>query len=90
MTEEHYFGEWVPFENEEEKQDARKYLELWKKFILKKLNIMNQIHADHWIEREFVYDMYLNTYPYQTLGLKICLTGDLPRNFGYLTPRELG
>lgn len=32
-----FYGEWVPYDDEEDKEDAILYLKLWKKFILRKL-----------------------------------------------------
>jgi hypothetical protein len=50
---------------------------------------MNQIHADHWIERD-VEPLQFCISPYKTLALKICLKGEYPELAGYLKPRELG
>jgi len=33
-----WYGEWVFFDNDEEKKEAEEYLRLWKKFILKRLH----------------------------------------------------
>lgn len=31
-----WYGEWVPYENSDEREEALQYLKLWKKFFLKK------------------------------------------------------
>jgi len=88
MTEEkdlHWFGEWVPFEDDEEKEEAIKYLTLWKKYLLKKFSTMTQFGHDQIIVRPCN-----GILSYHKIGIKICLKGNFPSDYGYLSPRELG
>lgn len=90
---EHWFAEWVYFENDEEKEDAYKYLALWKKFLLRKLKGMIQKGDDQIIIRSYSYSESMSpiTYPnLPTIGIKICMEGEYPKCFGYLDPKELG
>ena len=68
----HFFGEWVFFDDEEEKEDAYKYLALWKKFILKRLPDMEQIGYDQIVIKA--------GFPSNTLGIKIEMKGKVPEN----------
>lgn len=77
-----FYGEWVYFDNEVEKKEAIEYLNLWKKFMIKKLPDMKQKGKDQFVERNFP-----NT---STLGLKICMFSDVQDNLGYIKPNELG
>ena len=61
-----FFGEWVFYETSEEYEDAIKYLQLWKKFILKKLYYLEQIGVDHIILKNDIHGTGKNT-----LGIKI-------------------
>jgi hypothetical protein len=69
---EHFYGEWVRYDNEEEKIEAEQYLKLWKKFFLKKLPEEMEFVEDHLIDR-----------PIGTLMMK-SLTHDEPSKFGTL------
>lgn len=88
----HWFGEWVPiygvFYNDEEK--AREFLKSWKESLLAKLHTMTQFGEDHWIEREIDCCPVDARQPFKTIGLKVCLKGNFPCNYGYFSPRELG
>ena len=35
----HFFGEWVEYRNDEEKEEAKQYLLLWKKFFIRKASL---------------------------------------------------
>lgn len=61
----YFFKEWVFFDSEDEKKDAEKYLDLWKKFIIKKNQDLRFVD-DQIIERDF---SHLNSR--KTLGIKI-------------------
>lgn len=77
----HYFGEWVEYRNEEEKIEAKQYLELWKKFFIRKIPTL-----------EFVEETFIDRPKYEcwggavrnsvkaTLGLKICMKGEKSDN----------
>ncbi len=69
--ESNFFGEWVIFENEEEKEDAYKYLALWKKFMLKRWRNMEQVGNDQIVLRNNIEDFNGNKVPIMTLGIKI-------------------
>lgn len=94
MTEkEHWFGEWVYFENDEEREDVYKYLTLWKRFLLRKLSGMTQKGSDQIILRpsnctESMDSLTYNNLP--TIGIKICMVGEYPDCFGYLSSKEIG
>lgn len=62
-----YFGEWVEYSDEEDRKEAKKYLDLWKKFALRKLMKEGNYHGETWIDRPN--ENYPNTLP--TLGIKI-------------------
>ncbi len=76
----HFFGEWVYFENDEEKEDAYKYLALWKKFMLKRLRNMEQVGHDQIVLRNNIEDFNRKIIPTMTLGIKIEMKGKLPEN----------
>lgn len=46
-----FYGEWVPYESEEEQEEALTYLALWKKFLLKKLCSLEQVGGDQIVIR---------------------------------------
>lgn len=75
-----FFGEWVYFDNEEEKEDAYKYLALWKKFMLKKLPDMEQVGQDQIVLRTYTENMIGQKFPINTLGIKIEMIGKKPEN----------
>ncbi len=76
-----FFGEWVYFENDEEKEDAYKYLALWKKFMLKRLRDMEQVGHDQIILRNNIEDYNGKIIPTMTLGIKIEMKGKLQENY---------
>lgn len=80
---EHFFGEWVEYHNEEEKLQARQYLELWKKFFLRKIPNLEFVE-EQFIDRTNIFPISLNGYmtgpSNSTLGLKICMKGKKPEN----------
>ena len=71
QTESGFYGEWAYFENDEEKEDAYKYLVLWKKFMLKKLSGLKQKGHDHIVLRPNIFDS-----GFSTLGIKIEMVRD--------------
>lgn len=64
----HFFREWVYFTNPEERQQAYDYLNLWKKFHLKRFPDLEQVGEDSWVENKDVFQLGVNT-----LGLKIAM-----------------
>jgi hypothetical protein len=66
-----FYGEWVFFETEEERQDAYKYLALWKHFLMKKMKGLKQVGHDQIVLRPNVNSLGLST-----LGMKIELRAD--------------
>jgi len=79
-----FFGEWVYWENEEELVEAHTYLSLWKKFILKRLNNMQQEGHDQIILRPAMYQENMRgvmpNLERGTLALKISMKGKLPND----------
>jgi hypothetical protein len=75
MDNEHYFGEWVEYHNEEEKEEAIKYLALWKKFFIRKVPDLKFDNHDQIVLRPDVFGMGKNT-----IGIKICGKGKKPKN----------
>ena len=61
-----FFSEWVIYENDEEKEFAKLYLDLWKKFYLRKINEFTQVGEDQFIDRKDVFGKGIHT-----LGIKI-------------------
>ncbi len=70
-----FFAEWVYFDNEEEKEDAYKYLALWKKFMLKRLVGMEQVGVDQIILRNSIESFSGEKSSINTLGIKIQMKG---------------
>ena len=74
---EHFYGEWVRYDNEEERQEAIQYLALWKKFFLKKLPLGAELILDQLIERPIgtLVSSMLSDEPskFGTLAIKICV-----------------
>jgi hypothetical protein len=62
-----FYGEWVYYSYEEEKEKATQYLNSWKYFLLKKLPLMQQDGEDYWIDRSYPGSQE------NTLGLKIAM-----------------
>lgn len=63
-----YFGEWVYYDNQEDLDDAYKYLALWKKFHLKRLPEMQQEGNDQIVLRPICEHQAT-----ATLGIKIAM-----------------
>lgn len=72
MESEHYFGEWVYYDDEEERSKALQYLDLWKFFIVKKLFPLEYV-SDQLIDKP-----PLLTIGKSTIGLKIQMKGNKP------------
>jgi len=90
----HWYADWVPvkYEDEEEMEMAKKYLTLWKYFILRKLNDMEFVE-ETWIERPHCWQENmkgLKSIGIATLALKICLKGKNEFLKGCMEPREIG
>lgn len=66
-----FYGEWVYFENDEEKEEAILYLKLWKKFLLKQFHNMHQVGQDQIVIKNYIEDFKGNKLPIMTLGIKI-------------------
>ncbi len=69
----HYYGEWASYNDEKEKKEIRTYLELWKKYFLRKLPSTLSFVEEQWIDGPT--DPYSLNLP--TLGLKIKMKGIL-------------
>jgi hypothetical protein len=80
MEDHKFFGEWVHYldGDEKDKQDAKLYLELWRRFIMRKLEGPLQEYSpaegfsEQWVDRPSIYVSCLKKYG--TLGLKMCFT----------------
>ncbi len=77
----HFFGEWVYWDNQENLDEAYKYLALWKKFQLKRLYDMQQEGKDQIILRPAMYEESLGgmlpNMGRATLGIKIAMKGKI-------------
>ncbi len=62
-----FYGEWVFLDDESEREDALQYLNLWKKFILRKF-----VDCE-FVEDQIIYKPGLNEVIRPTLGIKICI-----------------
>lgn len=86
----YWFGEWVEYRDEEDKIDAKNYLHLWKKFILRKLKNLELIE-ERWVDRNKSFSTSITT-----LGLKLYLKGEKLENFDinydgkYIYPISIG
>lgn len=78
--EEHFFGEWVEYLNEEEKQEAIKYLNSWVKFFCRKLPTLKLMKPAQIIDRPKIESFSGLTFPKSTIGVKICMIGEKPEN----------
>lgn len=80
-----FFGESAYYSsgNEEEKQKAKQYLELWKEFLLRKLKeeLHNyELSEEHWGERPA---MYISVFAeHDSMYLKLCFKKKLPYELG--------
>lgn len=70
----HYFGEWVEYQSEEEKLQAIDYLALWQKFFLRKIPELE------YIENHLVCGPDCLGENKSTLGLKLRMRGKKPDN----------
>jgi len=72
-----FFGEWVYWDDQEDLEDAYKYLALWKKFHLKRLPEMQQEGHDQIVLRPAMYEESLGgmlpNLGRATLGIKIAM-----------------
>lgn len=75
----HFFGEWVEYTNEEEKLEAKVYLDYWIKFFVRKFTNM-ELGTIQWIDRPHIESFSVLTFPKNTLGVKIEMKGSLPKN----------
>jgi len=74
-----FFGEWIHYldGDDKDKEDAKLYLELWKRFIMRKLEnsleeyepVFPEEHGEKWIDRPSIYTSCLKKYG--TLGFKM-------------------
>lgn len=91
--EEHYFGEWVFWDSQEDLEDAYKYLALWKKFFLKEVPNMISEGDDQIILRppmpEESLAGLLPNMGRGTLGIKFVMKGKLPENVLSLKERNI-
>lgn len=84
MTQKSYFfGEWVEYQNDEEKIEALEYLNLWVKFFQRKIPDMKMVNSPQIIDRpkvEFTYAGAVRMCKRSTLGVKIEMLGEKPEN----------
>jgi len=75
----HWFGEWVEYRNEEEKDEAKIYLSLWKKFFTRKIPTLELMDCQ-FVDRPKYEDLSgcVRTSVKSTLGLKLQMKGDKP------------
>jgi hypothetical protein len=73
---EYFFGEWAEYKSEEEKIEARQYLNLWKKFFMRKNPNLEFVNAQI-IDRKNISPVSLGGFlpgePISTLAIKICM-----------------
>jgi|TARA_R110000822_G_scaffold125342_3_gene260013 hypothetical protein len=76
---EHFFGEWVEYRSEEEKIEAKQYLDLWKKFFMRKIPDLEFVN-EQIIDRKNIAPISLGGLllgePISTLAIKICMKGE--------------
>ena len=72
-----YFGEWVEYRDEKEKEEALQYLQLWKKFFLRKISDM-ELNDELIIYRPHIESFDGIKMPYPTIGIKIEMKGIKP------------
>lgn len=73
MDEEHFFGEWVEYHDEEEKIRALRYLEDWKFFLLRKIPQLKFIEEIIIEKPKIPLSLEMNT-----IGIKIKTKGKKP------------
>jgi hypothetical protein len=73
MTKDYFYIEWVKYDDEKKKEEAKTYLKLWKKFLIKKFEYK-------FIDEEWV-DMPASLAYDQSLGLKIKVEDTLERKY---------
>jgi hypothetical protein len=64
-----FFGEWVFYTDQDDKNDAYEYLRLWKKYILRRLTNYEYIQ-EQYVDREKI-DSFIGPTDKNTLGIKI-------------------
>ncbi len=74
MENEHFFGEWIEFYNEEEQKEAEQYLALWEKFFVRKVPELEHVDSQVIIRRD---GFGLGR---STIGVKIMMRGEKPDN----------
>ncbi len=78
MRDDIFYGEWVEWENEEEKEQALQYLALWKRFFLKKVPDLELI------EEQLVYNVGLflegSNKERNAIGIKLQMRGENPKD----------
>lgn len=81
MENEHWFGEWVEYRNEEEAKEAREYLRLWIKFVSRKLP--SNVELD---KESILYSNTMNTDPLRRnmiYSVKFRVVGDIQQEYGW-------
>lgn len=73
----HFYGEWVEFRDENEKEEAKTYLNLWKKFFVRKLPSTVTLVEEQWIQKPAI---AYGAFGYPSLGMKIKTEGYIPRD----------
>ncbi len=68
-----FYGEWVHFDNDQEKEEARAYLLSWIKFFMKKNRNYEIVDEPHFVERDYVENFIGKISEIKTLGVKIAI-----------------
>lgn len=63
-----FYAEWRYYDNKEQKQIAREYLEIWKEYICNKFKELKLVSED-WVDREDIFGKGVNTLALK-LGMK--------------------
>lgn len=66
----YYYSEWAEYRNDEEKTEVHNYLELWKKFNMRKLEGMELINA-LLVDKSFFDDVKDPLKQRKTVGIKL-------------------
>jgi|GEM_PF-4276920 len=64
-----FYAEYAYYKNSEEKEEAKIYLTLWKKFYLRKLGKQVEYVNEQWVDREDLGTLA----QYSSLALKFCV-----------------
>lgn len=65
------FGEWAQYDTEEQREAARTYLLLWKRYVVKRLAPSWAFYCEEWDDRPAVEDPNCEPEEVSTLGIKV-------------------